>query len=50
MKTTYPIQLQLTGPVEQVNDDLYTDFQSILYFHKNLRIFTFKVYRGLLWS
>ena len=50
IKTTYPIELKLTGPIEQADKDLYTNFQSILNFHKNLIIFKFKIYRGLLWS
>ena len=36
IKTTYPIELKLTGLIERVNKDLYTNFQSILNFHKNL--------------
>ena len=36
MKTTYPIELKLTELIEQVNDDLYTNFQSILNFQKSL--------------
>ena len=36
MKTTHLIELKLTGLIEQVNEDLYTNFQSILNFHKNL--------------
>ena len=50
MKTTYLIELKLTGPIEWVDKGLYVDFQSILNFYKNFGIFTFKVYRGLLWS
>ena len=50
MKTTYLIDLKLTGPIEQVNNGPYTNFQSILNFNKNLYNFEFKVYRGLLWS
>ena len=49
IKTTYLIEMKLTGLIEWVNEDLYTNFQSILNFHKNLIIFNFKVYRGLLW-
>ena len=41
VKAPYPIKLKLTGLTEQVNDDLYTDFQSILNFYENLGIFTF---------
>ena len=44
MKTTYPIELKLTGPIEWVNDDLYTNFQSILKIYKNPIIFNFKAY------
>ena len=36
MKTTYPIELKLTGFIEWVSEDLYTIFQSILNFHINL--------------
>ena len=49
MKTTYLIELKLTGPIKQINDGLYTNFQNILNFYKKFIIFTFKVYRGLLW-
>ena len=49
MKTTYPIKLKLTELIEQVNNDLYTDFQGIRKFYKNFIIFNFKAYRGLLW-
>ena len=35
-KTTQSIELKLKGPIEWVNKDLYTNFQSILNFHKNL--------------
>ena len=46
-KTTYLIELKLTGLIEQVNDGLYTNFQSILNFHKNFGMFTFKLYRAI---
>ena len=36
MKTTHLIELKLTGLSEQIKKDLYTNFQSILNFHKNL--------------
>ena len=36
IKTTYPIELKLTGLIEWVNEDLYTNFQSILNFYKNI--------------
>ena len=36
IKITYPIELKLTGPIEGVNEDMYTNFQSILNFYKNL--------------
>ena len=49
-KTTYPIELKLTEHIEQINEDLYTNFQSILNFCKIPIIFNFKVHRGLLWS
>ena len=38
-KTTYLIALKLTGLIKWVHDNLYTNFQSILNFHKNLIIF-----------
>ena len=50
LKTSYLIELILIGSIERVNSDLYTEFQVILNFHTNSIIFTFKVYRGLLWS
>ena len=50
MKTTYLIELKLTGLIEGINDGLYANFQSILNFHKNLRIFNFEGHRCLLWS
>ena len=33
-KTSYPIELKLTGLIQWVNDDLYTNFQSIVNFAK----------------
>ena len=40
MTTTQKLLIQLRwnlkGPLSQVNKDLYTNFQSILNFHKNL--------------
>ena len=36
IKTSYPFELKLTGLIEWVNEDLYTNFQSILNFYKNL--------------
>ena len=50
MKTTYPVELKLTELIAQVNNDLYPNFQVILNFHKNVRIFNFKGHRCLLWS
>ena len=47
IKTTYLIEMKLTGFIEQVNEDLYTNFQSILNFHKNFYNFKFKIYGGL---
>ena len=35
-KTTYPIELKFTGLIERVNEDLYTNFQGILNFNRNL--------------
>ena len=49
MKTTYLIKLKLTELIQQVNKDVYTDFQGILKFYKNYIIFNFKAYRDLLW-
>ena len=43
IKTTYLIALKLTGPIEQVNEGLYTNFQGILNFGKILIIFNFEV-------
>ena len=39
MKTTYLIELKLTGFIGWVNDGLYTNFQGILNFHKILEYF-----------
>ena len=50
MKTICLIELKLTELIEQVNESLYTNFQSILKFYENFIIFNFKAYRGLLWS
>ena len=50
MKTTYPTELKLTELIEQVNNDLYTDFQTILNFYKFFGIFNFEGHRCLLWS
>ena len=50
MRTTYPIELKLKGLIEWIHKGLYTDFQSILNFYKIFGTFSFKVYRGLLWS
>ena len=50
IETTYPIELKFTGLIEQVNKDLFTNFQSIQNFHKNFTIFKLKIYKGLLWS
>ena len=36
IKTSYPIELKLAGLIERVNEDRYTNFQSILNFYKNL--------------
>ena len=36
IKTIYLIELKFTGPIEQVNEDPYTNFQSILKIYKNL--------------
>ena len=47
-KTTYLIELKLTGSIDPVDEDLYTNFQSILNLWKILIIFNFKVHRGLL--
>ena len=41
MRTTYLIELKLTGFIEQVNGGLYTDFQSILKIYKNFYNFQF---------
>ena len=49
-KTTHLIEMKLTGLIERVNEDMYTNFQSILNFCKNLIILDFQMYRGLLWS
>ena len=46
-KTTHPNELKLRELIEWVNNDSYTDFLS---FHKDFRILSFKLYRGLLWS
>ena len=50
IKTTYPIELKLTGLIEQVNEGMYTNFQCILNFTNFFIILNFKVYRGLQWS
>ena len=50
VETTCSIDLKLTGSIVQVNRSLYTDFQAILKFYKNIQIFNFKVHRHLLWS
>ena len=34
IKTSYLIELKLTGLIELVNEDLYTNFQSILNLYK----------------
>ena len=36
MKTTYLIELRLTGLIEWASEDLHTIFHSILNFYKNL--------------
>ena len=49
MKTTHLIEMKFTGLIAQVNEDLCINFQSILSFHKIFKIFSVKIYRGLLW-
>ena len=49
MKTTYLIELKLTGIIEQANKSLYTDFQSMLKFCKNLEKFIRKLDISLEW-
>ena len=49
-ETTCLIDFKLTGSIVQGNRSLYTDFQVILKFYINLRIFSFKGHRHLLWS
>ena len=49
-KTTCLIDFKLTASTVWVNRSLYTDFQVILNLKKNIRIFSFKGHRHLLWS
>ena len=49
-KNTCPIEFKLTGSIVGANKSLYIDFQVILKFYKNIRIFNFKGHRCFLWS
>ena len=44
------IRFKLTGSIVWANRSMYTNFQTILNFHINLRILSFKGHRCLLWS
>ena len=49
-KTTGPILMKLTGYNKQTHKGLHINFQSILIFHINLRIYSLKGYRWFPWS
>ena len=50
METPCLIGFKLTGSIMWVNGSLYTDFQVILTFYKNIEIYNCKGHRHLLWS